>query len=73
MDVALEIWAIFVVTSIAGSLASFNSGDQLNETAEWRAAGILCFCAVAAGQPEPGASSRLHRDGWIGEAALAAP
>ena len=29
VDVALEIWAIFVVTSIAGSLASFfSSGDS---------------------------------------------
>jgi hypothetical protein len=29
VDVALEIWAIFVVTSIAGSFASFfSSGDS---------------------------------------------
>jgi hypothetical protein len=29
VDVALEIWAIFVVTSIAGSFASFfTSGDS---------------------------------------------
>jgi hypothetical protein len=28
VDVALEIWAIFVVTSIAGSFAFFSSGDS---------------------------------------------
>ena len=42
VDVALEIWAIFVVTSIAGSFASFQLRRlQLDQTAEWREAGIL--------------------------------
>jgi hypothetical protein len=58
VDVALEIWAIFVVTSIAGSFASFQLRRlQLDQTAEWREAGSWCFCAVTAGQPEPGVPS----------------